>query len=446
MSSAPRPALSEHDEQTILKSLGKKSFNELLEAIPAEIFCGDLELPSGLSEKEVMQWFQNAAAAQSSIPASRNFLGAGYYQRYIPAIVDQLALRSEFYTAYTPYQPEMSQGTLTTIFEFQTYVAELTGMEIANASLYDGATALSESLKMAARVARTKTPSFGLIGPMAPSLINVLKTHNAGYGFDLQFSPTLEDWIWPEEMTAVVVMVPNFFGQIIDLTDFMNEAKARSIGVIMGVTNPLALTLYKTPGEWGADIVFGDTQSLGSPPFFGGPACGFIATRKEFIREIPGRVVGETLDRQGHPGLVLTFQTREQHIRRDRATSNICSNQGLMALRTALYISTLGRDGLLDLAEEIWHKTRYLRQQLSAIKSIVLDQNESFQDMLLYSETISWSGLNVFLKNQGIQGGLVLEKLDPYWEGCYLLSVNDLMSYADLDKLITEIRGFTDEG
>lgn len=414
----------------------------LYKDLPKSIIDPKLDIELSLTESELQLRIECLSKNNRMYPKNLSFLGGGVYLRHVPAIVDSLVSRSEFYTAYTPYQPEISQGTLTAIFEFQTYMAELTGMEISNASLYDGATALAEALEMVARVVNKEKISAVVAGTISPNYKEVLTTYNKGFNNEILCFEDLSEIRLDENIDALVISYPNFFGQIINCTELVEEAKGLGIAVIFCVTNPLALMLFKSPGEYGADIVCGEAISLGSYPSFGGPALGFLTTRHHLVRNIPGRIVGETEDSSGKKGFVLTFQTREQHIRREKATSNICSNQGLMALRATIYMSQLGQRGMLALAEDIFIKTNYLKEKFLSVAEIVVDKNVSFQDVLIYSDKIDFAKLNLFLKNKNILGGLNLGVCDESWSGYYLVTVNEYMKEQDIDLLVSYIEEF----
>lgn len=436
---APTPSLNVEDEQALLGALHIKSVQDLLSDIPASHRVTQLDLPTGLSEREVFTKLSALAASNQIVDPSKQFLGAGYYHRYIPAMVDMLSSRSEFYTAYTPYQPEISQGTLTAIFEFQSYIADLMGMDMANASLYDGATSVAESIQMAKRLAPKGKDHVVVAGVLSPNWISVIETYNAGYGLDIVFDeePTL--LALTDQTVAVVLPIPDFFGVVNDYSALIAEAKRRGIGVIMAVLNPLAVVMYKTPGEQGADIVCGEAMSLGNPISFGGPALGFIATKIEFVRHIPGRLVGQTQDTDGKVGYVLTYQTREQHIRRESATSNICSNQALMALRATMYMSVLGSQGLQFLATEILEKTHYLADQLRRVPNLHVQTVDRFQDVLVESEGVDWDAVRTALKINGFEMGLELEEVNAYWDNGVLFAVNDFTTTETIDELVALI-------
>lgn len=437
------PYIAFEDEKDFLKELNIDSFLDIHKDIPDECkntFFNDVE---PLSEINLVKHFRILAEKNRQLPLENTFLGGGVYYRYIPAVVDDLSSRSEFYTAYTPYQPEVSQGTLTSIFEFQTYMTELTGMQIANASLYDGATAMAESLKMAAAISRKKEDKFLVIGAISDNYKQLLKTYNKGYDFVIEYNEDLDEVVVDPDITAVIFMYPDYFGRVEDVSDIVNQAKFNNALVIFGVVNPIALMIFKSPGEYDADIVFGEAQSFGNYPCYGGSALGFIATRKKYVRNLPGRVAGETIDVEGKRALALTYQTREQHIRREKATSNICSNQGLMALRATIYLSKMGYGDLFELAEDLLDKTNYLKNSLKDIEYISLGETVFFQDIVVDIKGIVAS-LNIFLKERGIQGGIDLGAIKCDWQGKYLISVNDFTTKESIDNLIIKLREYNE--
>ena len=342
------------ETEEMLKSIGVRSIEDLFADVPKKYRFPKLNLPAGVTEMEIVGEMNDYADSNETVNDLLCFLGAGAYRHYIPSAVDSLLRRGEFYTAYTPYQPEISQGTLQAIFEFQTLIANLTGMEVSNASHYDGATATAEAGVMAYHNFRGKRPKIILSSAVHPQYREVLCSYLCGYeninietlgaDFKLPGSPDdLADHV-DNETALVVVQYPDFFGRIFDLTKLAQ--KVHGAGALLAVvTNPIALGLLKTPGEMGADIVVGEGQPLGIPISFGGPYLGFFATRKEYVRKISGRLVGETADASGRRGYVLTLTAREQHIRRDKATSNICTNQGLLALAATIYLSLVGQIG-----------------------------------------------------------------------------------------------------
>lgn len=360
------------DEEAMLRVIGAESFEDLIAPVHEHLrLNGPLDLPPPRSEYEVARIMEGWAGKNFHGGAGRVFLGAGSYDHFVPAAVDHLSFRSEFYTAYTPYQAEVAQGTLTTIFEFQTMMSGLTGMDLANASLYDGATALAEAALLAA--SSTRKTRIVVAGPMHPHYLQVLRTLCGGQNLDVVTDPSPDGIIdrgWLRDAlsgaAAVAVQSPNFYGIVEDLGDIFEEARAQGIRGIQ-VFEPHALPLYRTPGEMGADLAVGEGLSLGTSPSYGGPALGLFAARQEFVRRIPGRLIGETVDRNGERAFVMTLRTREQDIRRERATSNICTNQGLLALRATIYLSLMGPEGMTEVAEQCLERAHHAAEELSRL-------------------------------------------------------------------------------
>jgi len=374
-------ANSPDDDQAMLAELKMSCFDDLFASIPPGACSGEFNLPAGLTELEMTRRLTGLAEANSTHLV--NFCGAGFYDHFIPAAVDALAGRAEFYTAYTPYQPEVSQGTLQAIYEYQTCMARLTGMEVANASLYDGGTALFEAIMMAFRVTRRRRVLID--EGVNPIYRAMLKCYSANLSFDFIEVPLLNGLadrnavkkLLTEETAAVILQNPNFFGCLDDVSDLIAEAhKVGALGIMS--VYPVALGLVKTPGAMAADIVTGEAQSLGLPLSFGGPYLGFMATLKKHVHKMPGRLVGATRDAQGRRGFVLTLQAREQHIRREKATSNICSNEALCALRSLIYLSMAGKSGLVELAECCAANAAYAWRKLTAVPGVVPTFNRYF--------------------------------------------------------------------
>jgi glycine dehydrogenase subunit 1 len=373
MSISPFACTSPDDEKAMLASIGAKTFDDLFAHIPAEFQSDDFNLPEGLSEMEMMQ--QIRAIARKNSSDLTNFCGAGFYDHFIPAAVNSLTSRGEFFTAYTPYQPEAAQGTLQAMFEYQTAMTRLTGMEVSNASLYDGGTALFEGMMMALRI--TKRNRVLVDEGVSPIYRTMLRSYtrnlkieyrevpmSGGVADRAAFAKQLDNTVG-----AVLLQNPNFFGCLDDLTDVI--ATAHNAGAIAVVSAyPISLGVVKTPGEMDADIVTGDGQSLGLPLSFGGPYLGFLTAKKKYVRNIPGRIVGATTDGQGRRGYVLTLQAREQHIRREKAASNICTNMQLCALRSVIYLSLLGKQGFADVARQCMDRAGYAWSRLKAIKGV----------------------------------------------------------------------------
>ncbi len=360
-------SITENDKKEMLREIGASSIDELFKDIPESIRLKELlDLPEPKSDLE-LETLLSGIAEKNQRPVS--FLGAGSYRHYIPAVVDQLASRSEFYTAYTPYQPEVSQGTLSAIFEYQTMIANLTGMDASNAGMYDGATSLAESVIIASR-ANNKN-RIAVSSCLNPNYLQVLKTYTWAADIELVMIDENEgitdqssvEKILDETISSVVVQNPNFFGSIEDLAFISKTAKEKKAAFIVCVTEPLSLGILKSPGSLGADIVCGEAQSFGNYPGFGGPLLGLLAVKSDYLRRMPGRLVGKTLDEAGKEAYVLTLQTREQHIRREKATSNICSNEALVALRSVIYLSMIGPK-LKDLAVINHNNASYLKKRL----------------------------------------------------------------------------------
>ena len=370
--------LTQADRKAMLEAVGVKSVADLFRDVPEAYRYPALRLPPPLTEMEVAEELQALSEDNETARDLLSFLGAGAYNHYIPAAVDAILSRGEYYTAYTPYQPEISQGTLQALFEYQSMVCALTGMEVANASHYDGATAVAEAAIMAYHVFRGKRPKVVLSPSLHPHYRETTRTYTQGSpivfaGDDLPPAAPPEALLdeVDDQTALVMVQYPDFFGRVYDFTALAEEVHAR--GALFGVAvNPLALGLLKPPGAMGADIVTGEGQPLGIPLSFGGPYLGLFATRKKYVRKMAGRLVGQSVDNRGQRAYVLTLSAREQHIRRERATSNICSNQGLMTLASAVYLSLLGKRGLRKVAELNYHRAHYAARKLAALPGYAL--------------------------------------------------------------------------
>jgi glycine dehydrogenase subunit 1 len=372
------------------------------------------------------------------------FIGGGFYDHYIPAVVDHLAGRAEFYTSYTPYQAECSQGTLQALYEYQTAICALTGMEVSNASLYDGGTALAEGVLMALRITgRNKLIIDGAINPFYRRILRTYLTTVdvrieevapiSGIADRDAMAALLDD-----DTAAVILQNPDFFGSIVDTGGIADEAHARGALLVVSVY-PVSLAMVKSPGDMGADIVTGDGQSLGNPLSFGGPTFGFIATRKQYIRNLPGRIVGETVDRGGRRGFVLTLQAREQHIKRHKATSNICSNESLCALRGLIFLCSIGREGLTELARLNFDKAEYAKDVLGALKGVsVLNDGPTFNEFTLELPGDS-NRVVEKLFARGIAAGVPLGDFYPGLGHCLVVTVTEKRTRGEIDALATGI-------
>jgi glycine dehydrogenase subunit 1 len=392
----------------MLESMGMASMEDLYSSVPSELrLKKPLDLDPGLSEIELVRTIGRLAAGNKSLDDLVCFVGAGAYDRYVPSVVDHVISRSEFYTAYTPYQPEISQGTLQAIFEFQTMIASLTGLDVANASMYDAATALAEAAIMSAR--HTRRNGILLVGNVHPDCESVLATYS-GYGSLSLVHKNYHDYesALDGETACVIVGYPDFLGEVHDLEPIFASAKSVGALSIALVMNPAMLALLRSPGDAGADIVVGEGQSFGTPPYFGGPYLGLMAVRESLVRKMPGRVVGQTVDMEGTRSFALTLQTREQHIRREKATSNICSNEGLNALAAAVYLTLLGEAGLVDVAVQSASKAAYLRAKLARI-GLETNGDAVLLDEFAVTLPTNASRVNEKMLEAGFLGGYALD-------------------------------------
>jgi glycine dehydrogenase subunit 1 len=406
-----------------------------------------LDLPEALSEPELRSRFDSLARENKS-EKYLSFLGAGAYPHIIPSVVDYLSSRGEFVSPYTPYQAEVSQGTLQVIFEFQTLICQLTGMDIANASLYDGASGAAEAVLMSHRL--KKKPKVILAGTLHPEYKEVIRTYTKNLGILLEearYSQSggldfddLQEKL-DDQTSAVVIQSPNFIGVIEDLERVSMLAHEHKALSVVAVAEPIALGVLEAPGHLGADIVTGEGQSFGLPLGFGGPYLGFMACSKDFIRQFPGRIAGETVDMEGKRGYVLTLSTREQHIRRERATSNICTNQALCALRATIFLETLGHDGLREMAWTNAQKARYAADVCCRVEGINQKFDGPFFNEFVLSFAKPWEQIAAFLREQGIIGGLDLGSLSLGLEDCALFCVTERHSKNDIDRLAAALQG-----
>ncbi len=432
------------EREAMLRTIGVKSLDELFQDVPAEYRFPKLDLPPALTEMEAVAQLQELAGANESTRDLVCFLGAGAYNHFIPAAVDSLLRRGEFFTAYTPYQPEVSQGTLQAIFEYQSLVANLTGMDVSNASHYDGATAAAEAAVLAYHHFRGKRGKIVLSPALNPMFRATMRTYMGGYeglvitGDEANVDPFLTpDKLIPlvdQNTSMVAVQYPDFFGRVFDYTA-LAQAVHEAGALLVVAINPTALGMLKAPGEFGADIVVGEGQPLGIPMSFGGPYLGLFATKNDFIRKIAGRLVGETVDAQGRRGYVLTLTAREQHIRREKATSNICTNQGLIALASAVYMSLLGKQGLRKVAELCYHKAHYAASRINQIEGYSLCANAPFFHEFVVCCPKPVSDINAHLLDHGILGGYDLSKDYPELSNHMLLAVTEMNSKEEIDML-----------
>jgi glycine dehydrogenase subunit 1 len=437
---------TEEDIAQMLQVIGASSLEELFETIPGDCrFKEDLKLPGPVTEWELNDMMAALSQSMAVAPEYKIFLGAGSYHHFIPATVSYLLGRSEFSTSYTPYQPEMSQGTLQAIFEYQTYVCRLLGMEVANASLYDGASALAEALLMAARVTGRKKVVLSSL--VHPSYRLVARTYLEPAGFEIielacgvdgRTDFTGLEGI--EELGAVAVQTPNFFGSIEDLGLAAGLAHDKGALLVASFTEPLAFGLYRSPGELGADICCGEGQSFGIPQSYGGPGLGMFACVKRYVRSMPGRLVGKTEDREGKRGFVLTLATREQHIRREKATSNICTNSGLCAVTSAMYMACLGGSSLRELARLNYDKSEYLKSELKRAGLNLPYTAPTFNEFV-FELPAGPQTLYQRLLDRKVVAGLPLGSFYPGFDNRYLLCTTETITKRDMDELVGFLAG-----
>jgi glycine dehydrogenase subunit 1 len=400
-------------------------------------------VPAALSEIDLLRKFEQTAARNQA--ANRvSFLGGGAYSHYIPTVVDHLISRSEFFTAYTPYQPEISQGTLQAIFEFQTLVCQLTSMDVANASMYDGSTAMAEAVLMAERV--TKRSKVIASSAIHPQYLEVAHTYVQHAGIELQHAPfnatsgqtplSAFDSI-DDQTAAVVVQSPNFFGCTEDLQALGEKAHVNGALLIVAITEAMSLGLLRSPGACGADIVVAEGQSFGVPLSFGGPYVGLFATRDKYARQIPGRLVGEAYDKKGRRGFVLTLATREQHIRREKATSNICTNEGLIALASTIYLETMGRRGVQEAARQCTQKAHYAASKIAEVPGFSLPFSAPFFNEFVVRAPVEASSLlDRLAREKGIDGGIALARFDSQRSNEFLVCVTETNTREQIDALV----------
>lgn len=438
------------DRRAMLSAIGAKSVEDLFGQIPQELrLAGPLRLPGPLSEAEILDFFREAARESSRDYAS--FLGGGVYTHYRPVVIDALLSRGEFLTAYTPYQAEISQGILQALFEFQTLVTQLTGMEVANASLYDGSTATNEAVLMAMRL--TRRERVVLARTVHPQYREVVQTYSQNLGVEVVEAPYLPsgqaDLAWLEsgvnsQTAAVVVQSPNFFGVVERVEEIGRIAHQAGALLIVTIPEPLSLAILKPPES--ADIVCGEAQSFGVPVAFGGPYAGFMATREKFVRQMPGRLVGETVDTEGRRGFVLTLVTREQFIRREKATSNICTSQSLCALAATIYLCLLGKEGLRKLAEHNLSNAHFAARLLHSVPGTQLPFSAPFFNEFVVKTPGKAAGLMEALREEKIIGGVELSTYYPELENHLLVCATECVRRESIDRMAAVYHEFASSG
>ncbi|PZE21595.1 aminomethyl-transferring glycine dehydrogenase subunit GcvPA [Paenibacillus xerothermodurans] len=434
--------MTEQDQQEMMRVIGVRSIDELFADIPSSVrFQGALNVSSALDESALLTHTRQLAERNADTDHYVSFLGAGIYDHHIPVVINHVISRSEFYTAYTPYQPEISQGELQAIFEFQSYICELTGMSAANASMYDGGTAMAEAGALASGA--TKRKQLIVSRAVHPEARQILRT--TARGLDLQvvevdYTDGVTDLerlaeAVSDQTAAVIVQSPNFFGCLEELKT-IGEIIHKAHGLLVVSTNPLSLGILEAPGALGADIVVGDAQPLGIPSSLGGPTCGFFAVGSPWIRRMPGRIVGQTVDRDGKRGFVLTLQAREQHIRREKATSNICSNQALLALCASVYLSVIGKAGIQEVAKNNVHKAHYAANALERVNGVSLTFRPPFfnEFVVKLPEHSNVQSINHALLHSGFIGGYDIGNDYPELQGQLLIAVTERRTKAQIDE------------
>lgn len=433
------------DRQEMLDAIGVKSIGDLFDTIPDKLMLKNkLNLPKSLSEAELVKSMHKLAKKNCNIQEYVCFLGAGAYDHYIPSVVDHIVRRSEFYTAYTQYQPEISQGYLQALWEYQSMICEITGMEVANASMYDGGTAAAEAAMMACSA--LKRSEVLVANTVSPNYRAVIRTYAVDRNYsvkDIGYKDGTMDPIVLEQRigkttAAVIIQSPNFFGSMEDIHKICELAHAQGSYVIV-IADPISLGILESPGALGADIVVGEGQSMGIPLSFGGPYLGFFAVKEKLMRKMPGRIVGQTVDTNGKRGFVLTLQAREQHIRREKATSNICSNEALCALASSVYLAALGKQGFQEVASQCLRKAHYAYAALSKLKGCEVVFNTPFFKEFVLKLNKPVAAVNKSLLKAGILGGLDLGRYYPELDHCMLLCVTEKRSKTEIDSLVTEM-------
>ncbi|MBT6152599.1 MAG: aminomethyl-transferring glycine dehydrogenase subunit GcvPA [Chloroflexi bacterium] len=435
------------DREKMLAAIGAKSLEELFEIVPEDIRFPDLDLPKTHSEMEAYNALYGLHT--KNVPGIRmpNFLGAGAYRHYVPAAVDAILRRGEFFTAYTPYQPEISQGTLQAIFEYQSHVINLTGMDASNASHYDGATAAAEAVNMAYGISRKKKKKAIISPALHPHYRETIDTYFKPADFDIG-GEDLDPWSNPdtlidsidEDTACVVVQYPDFFGRVFDYTA-LGKAAHEAGSLLVMVVNPMALGMLKAPSEFDADIVCGEGQPFGIGLSYGGPYLGMLATKKKHVRSLAGRIVGETEDLVEHKrGYVLTLSAREQHIRRERASSNICSNQGLMALAATIYLTMVGKEGLREVAELCYQNAHYAASQIAGLDNFELVTDQTFFNEFVVKCPKPAEEINKALLEKGIIGGYEIGKDFDGMENHLMFAVTELNPKEDIDALVSALK------
>lgn len=433
------------ERRQMLDEIGAKDFEELISDIPQKFRLKELlNIEAPLSEMEMVKEFNRLANNNISQDEMNSFLGAGVYDHFIPAAVDHIVLKPEFHSAYTPYQAEVSQGTLQYIYEFQTMISRLTGMEISNAGMYDGASAAAEAIMMGVR--KNRLNKVLISENIHPAYYAVIKAYTEGLDIEIEFVPAkngvleidkLEEMM-DKTVSSFLLQTPNFYGNIEDAAKISEIVHATKKGLLIVATDPISLPLLKSPADYGADIVVGEGQALGNAEFYGGPLFGFFATTKKLARKMPGRICGKTVDAEGKPAYVLTLQAREQHIRRDKATSNICSNQSLCTLAATVYLSLMGKEGMKEIATQSTTKAHYLAEKIAKLDGYDMYNDQPFFKEFAIKTPIPAKEIVEKLSKKNILAGLDLGKFGN--ENLLLIAVTEKKSKAELDQLVEALK------
>ena len=434
----PSPYLpnTDTDRSTMLSEIRVSSSDELFQDVPKQFRDVQFKLPPPLSELELKEELRQLSNINANLDDYACFLGAGFYQHFIPSVIGHITGRSEFYTAYTPYQAEASQGTLQTIYDYQSLICQLTGMEVSNAGMYDGGTAAAEAALMARRI--TRRDKVAVLSTINPRYYQVIDTYARGQ--DIPLDKVEPDSVnLPPDCACLIVQQPNFFGYFEAIKSYVQ--KAHEMGALLIViVDPISLGIFKPPGDYGADIVIAEGQALGNPISFGGPGLGIFTCRKEYLRQMPGRIVGKAVDVDGQTGYALTLSTREQHIRREQATSNICTNEALVTLAVTVYLTTLGKNGLRRVAELCYHQAHYAADAIGKLKGYSLAFQQPFFKEFVVRCPVAPSQINQTLFNEKIIGGLDVSHLI---DNGILLCITEVNTKQEIDRLVKILEGLT---
>jgi glycine dehydrogenase subunit 1 len=442
----PYLPVTDQDQREMLEEIGISSVADLFHDVPEQHRFPELKLPKAVSEMEVLEELYAMALKNSSTGCFATFLGAGAYNHFVPSAIPYLASRGEFLTAYTPYQPEVSQGTLQAIFEYQSMVAEMTGMQVVNASHYDGATSMAEAAIMAVNVSNGKRRKVVVAPSVHPQYRQVLRTYLPGKQVTITGDENLQAGLddlkamLDKDTACLVIQNPTFFGDWLQVSGLAEAVHQAGALLVVVATPVISLGLFTPPGEYGADIVVAEGQPLGAGLNFGGPYLGIFATREQFIRKMPGRLVGETTDTEGRRGYVLTLSTREQHIRREKATSNICTNQGLISLMASMYLAYMGKQGLRQVAELCYHKAHYAAAQIAALQGYQVLNSGTFFNEFVVQCPKPVAEINPLLLKKGILGGYDLEQDYPERKNQMLVCVTEMNSRSQIDRLVDALK------